>query len=122
AWETPDRTWDVFRKNIFNGLHMAPARRSLPSPVGTLAGFYYRSTVTYPLNTSSIHESRRLAVPYWSLFILLVLLPIGWSRSAIRTRRAKRRKRLGHCPACGYDLRATPERCPECGAVAITPK
>jgi hypothetical protein len=40
--------------------------------------------------------------------------------TVIRLARERRRRLCarGVCSACGYDLRATPERCPECGRVA----
>ena len=55
-------------------------------------------------------------VPYW--FVLIVLSSPCWLWLArARARRLKaRRARLGRCRQCGYDLRASPERCPECGA------
>jgi hypothetical protein len=54
-----------------------------------------------------------VGVPHWTLALLLALPP------ALRLRSHRRRPRTpGVCRSCGYDLRATPERCPECGLEA----
>lgn len=57
-------------------------------------------------------------VPYWKLVVALLLLPAWQVYLRVRTRRE--RLRAGLCRQCGYDLRASSDRCPECGT-AIPP-
>jgi hypothetical protein len=54
-----------------------------------------------------------LGVPHAFLSALTSIAPLVW----IWRHRPRRHRPAGTCPACGYDLRATPDRCPECGAI-----
>lgn len=69
-------------------------------------------------NRGVFSGTREIAVrvPYWLLLAVTGALPIARFLLSPRRRRAARAA-AGLCVTCGYDLRATPERCPECGAV-----
>jgi hypothetical protein len=51
-------------------------------------------------------------IPDW--VILICAGALCWYSA----RRYKNERRPGYCDVCGYDLRATPSRCPECGTVS----
>jgi hypothetical protein len=54
----------------------------------------------------------------WIMLLpLLLMLTLG-SNLIWRKHTVTRRQRLGLCIGCGYDLCATPRRCPECGMAA----
>jgi len=53
-----------------------------------------------------------IRVPHWFVMLLLGIAPAARLRAAV-----PRSRRDGLCAFCGYDLRATPDRCPECGGV-----
>lgn len=60
----------------------------------------------------SIHAlSISLAIPF------LLSLPLSWIGFRLWKRPSlqDRRRRAGLCPTCGYDVRASPNQCPECG-------
>jgi hypothetical protein len=55
-----------------------------------------------------------VTIPRWFIMVATLITPVAFTASVIRRRR---RGTVGHCSTCGYDLRATPDRCPECGTV-----
>ena len=53
-----------------------------------------------------------LTVPYGVMVLVFAVLP---GRSLIRHVRGRYRRAKSLCVGCGYDLRASSDRCPECG-------
>jgi len=91
-----------------------PAESPVPRGLKTVLGFAHQ----FSSQREGQQVSRTLFLPWPAVAGCLAVLPAWWLAKLARARRRKRRERENRCPFCGYDLRATPGRCPECGTAA----
>jgi hypothetical protein len=99
---------------------------SLPDTTAERLGFFAQNwTGSRPTRDKRyVSEVQFLlfAVPHWFPCLVFAILPAVRAMRSMASVRSTRRIGRGCCPRCGYDLRATPERCPECGAMPLSAK
>jgi len=119
-----DQAWNRFPALFVGGLHYyadeAWDLHVCDNRLGEAAGRFRFGLMAYLKDPNrarapfSDESGFAILLPSWFLALLFSLLP------ALRLRRwllDRQRNRPGFCRQCGYDLRATPGRCPECGMV-----
>ena len=101
----PGRRDIKFRSYMYN-VPDASGQWISPPPVSwAKLGFDVKSIPSTP-------SGLELDVPFWLLTVLFLSPPLT---SAFNFARRRCRQGLGQCVHCGYDLRASKDRCPECG-------
>jgi hypothetical protein len=102
-----DRGWKYRRTSV--EAHFLMEGETLPKKLG----FQY-SHASPMIPGALVSQTTSVGFPHWAIIIPTTAPAIAW---LLLRRRAARAKRDNMCPQCGYDLRATPQRCPECGLV-----
>jgi hypothetical protein len=109
-------------KSIHLDTYFTEAPRVSDGPVTDkqLLGFRYVSTNHWlPLAQLQMGYptaiSKAFFIPHWAMLAIFAIMP---GIALLQFARSRNRHKIGHCRKCGYDLRATPEKCPECGATS----
>jgi hypothetical protein len=95
----------------------SPRRTTTASPAFDVLGFWWEGHWRQANNDREYNRKLSeffLGVPYWFTMLLAAAMPAKWF---VHVRRRRSRVARGLCVRCGYDLRESPKRCPECGAV-----
>lgn len=100
-----------------------PFMRSPQKPADRFGFFVVHINSTAPppwaLDGSQLRYWHEVVVvaPYWFVLAIMGFWPAVYFGVRIyRDMKTTRRKRYGLCVNCGYDLRASNDKCPECGA------
>lgn len=105
--------------HLGNGSRAPGMAHLLPMVRGTERRILLASTVVNHRLTESLLVQRGVVVwiPGWLALSSLGAVGVFFFCRARRLRLYYSRLANSRCTRCGYDLRATPDRCPECGAV-----
>ena len=87
-----------------------PARKS----AATRLGFqFHRSRPSGRADYA--YDEWWFVLPHWSLVVAAAVLPGARLWARFRAKKQSHLARSGRCAHCGYDLRASNDKCPECG-------
>jgi hypothetical protein len=106
----PQLVWDRFEVDEY-------PKSSSPDPYRPQLGFLYIPRVESSTGEGLGAITTIVVFPLWLPTALFGALPAWMLLAWARRRRRVGRHGAGRCRRCGYDLRASPARCPECGTV-----
>ncbi len=97
--------------------HPAAPSRALFDPAAREETFFGFRTSSYHVPAGKWQPNdwsgKGVVIPLWSVLVVTSAYPLTW----VLRRRSRRLHRApgARCVQCGYDLRASPTQCPECG-------
>jgi hypothetical protein len=106
----PPHDWE-YRQSLPYDPHASMRQKS----IWNRAGFHW---ARWRNGGPAASEISQVIVPAWAVSAAAAgVAATPWLVARLRSRRRFRRAAAGICLDCGYDLRATPGLCPECGTM-----